>query len=313
MYDVKIPEEELKFMETITLYHGCGGELIGPPAVDSEIFKKDSDRTDFGKAFYLTPDYDFAELSAAGAVSQYNSSISKYAKKMAESGFPLKAKEVLKYLESEPRVYEYTFNIEQFANLNYPSYEFKLDLDWVMFVAYNRKKYSQYLDPQLNIVCRYNNIINDNSLIMGPSSNDKSYTALNNFFTDLDHDSYFFPHLDVESLLYCIGNIDPAVQYAINKDFVLPLLTLQSEHRLGNKMTYLTQERNTRKEEANRKGNEAIEYIKHNSCIDGRLTFSNIVKIISDCNYDINDICNDYKYWEEQIKQNFPDFSDNQR
>lgn len=150
--------------------------------IDKPKHNGSREKTDFGKGFYLTPNENQARRwSIKGTENIVNS---------------------------------YELNLEELQ-----VYEFKLDLEWLLFIIYNRK----IGDFDFNILEEQFSFLKEKDLLIGPTADDRMFNTLEEFF---DGD------ISLEKTLNILNCMDLSKQYLIKSQLGVERLTYIESYSL---------------------------------------------------------------------------------
>lgn len=229
----------------VQLYHGTPNELT-PPIRHDNPNRHMEYKTDFGRGFYATTDENYARIIAATGSKRDKS--------------------------SPDNTYLYLLEVDLGALRGFTFPE--ADLNWVLFVAFNRQKLKPSMAPEL---CgKYCQMLKEYDFIVGPAADDKTYPFLGPFFQ---------PSLDItvrspnhRLLLHCLRETAPAVQYAFLTQKAYDAIVIKNhgpELITDKDKAWLKDEADRRAVENNRK---VCEYIASYGDIVPGLTFAEIVE-----------------------------------
>lgn len=150
--------------------------------IDKPKHNGSREKTDFGKGFYLTPNENQARRWS------------------------------IKGTENIVNCYE--LNLEELQ-----VYEFKLDLEWLLFIIYNRK----IGDFDFNILEEQFSFLKEKDLLIGPTADDRMFNTLEEFF---DGD------ISLEKTLNILNCMDLSKQYLIKSQLGVERLTYIESYSL---------------------------------------------------------------------------------
>lgn len=154
--------------------------------VDKPKYNGSRDKTDFGKGFYLTANENQARRwSIKGEINIVNS---------------------------------YDLNLEGLK-----VYEFKLNLEWLLFIIYNRK----IGDFDFNILKERFSFLELHDVLVGPTADDRMYNTLEEFF---DGD------ISLEKTLDILNCMDLSKQYLIKSSLGIKNLQYVDSYTLKGKL-----------------------------------------------------------------------------